>query len=1693
MSSELCASTREALSSAQTESHNASTSLEQVSTDAAAGNGTIAAITIPTQPQDSPKTAEGEEALEWHEVIELQAFSERKAWIEEKIKLLEQMPPVEVFAGLDAVRSSAVTMEGLPSREELEEWVAEHDRIEKETEIFDSGELKKLKKFTKAAAQRNLSPADTDLIELTLTTIYELDKLLHLLRDRSDNLELLGIRITWEERRISAWSELHKVIADIKDFLETRARWSPSVYDNLDITGKDDDPLQPITQSSASYPRRNSVVSIASAASDSSLSSVATLSRTARYRLSELLSRDAAQYASRVSSLKHSKINAAGKALDKLIDHSRGPVPDELLDEQDRLEDKGINEMDDVGKFIMNIVMQWKKADEYYVETTKDKAAAQSLAEEIETAILSHPTSRQDATFLSRVAALTKRLAMRGNPTSPSYSFPQPIHHLFPDQQSFNESTLRLLAAEFAAATEQVKKAEQAARQYHAAFEAVRKVEVICKAASDLSTHLISLINKLENGIETSNGDGTPPDLSSEDCLQANQHSVFLALLPSVLKEAQKAENDVDSLLKDAELAFSELAWPGIDPQFISHRRKDIDALASHKARVEQARQLVVKRSAILEEARDIWGVIERVHRVLDDIWFELADRIEYQAWKSHSSQDALPPTPESTASSLSSASTMLSDVSTRIEIADSCIRSDVEARLSRLSGSDISKLKSYLEASSLTLSSMLGGAKGLSTLLISVQEQSSAMIAAQEESNHLLMLVEELGVRYSAASQNALSGLLSGQELDATQRRLSTELAGLQASINAFIDRLPRRIPFLSNNKRHLVSTNAHGPRRRASAPVGFSLEVLQQSASRGIPLDLGSIDHAVRSDANAVSMFLSGRMEDLLQKSDHLRLAIIARAFDVALVSVMECLKGLNETMSFIEASVETHAGKESPDLLEELEALGNQADNLRDEALMTATTSLQPLQQLVRELGDSGMLDSATHESLLLPRSNALQDAENLLQGYAERLKSLQQRISHLKVAEFTRQEEEARKKEQERLARATAEFAEKERLAAAAETETLRAEQEAEAERLRTEAVRLEEDRARLTSEAETERRRLAELEQSIAESSKLSQRHSHGTFHDVFGSPTIARSPGQSYSDLQQLIYQLRKRLYALGIKDLARPSNNNVHALPSQDQATKLATQLAALSDEIKTIPSLEPENLSLDMELRSIRSEFDASEEQVALIQNLATLRDSIQTCDNALSDLLEHIDSYPSPPLGVLASAHKSDPSKTPEEQLSARLTFTQSLLNDTASKFAQVKNDARAVAEYERIQQTWTELRAMGMDRVNGQKSRPPSVISSGRSSRASVATPPVDKKAGYSKLSFGSPGGRFLAPPAPNARRSTSGGSTRESHTRSSSRMSAASTSRSVSGPTDISSRLHQSTFASRQRTSSITSNGSSSTTPLKRSLPIASRPRAQTNQTTRTSSPAFSDVSSISQSRSSLNLSRSTHSTWARAPRLSFPSVPLSPPPRKVQLRKPYVANPKSKLDIAVGDVVNKLPENVNINVEVVGDTWRDQSGKYWIGNQDPKLCFCRILRSQTVMVRVGGGWAELSKFIRDHFADAFRLLPDSPPRAKGREEKWISSTTLAAQAAMEESQPPAAPKTPEPISPFIPSFALSTPSGKSPQSMKTSPSPGSPLTALQFIRRADRESPLLRPETPTKPHRTVVVPSTPQRQPVWRP
>lgn len=483
------------------------------------------------------------------------------------------------------------------------------------------------------------------------------------------------------------------------------------------------------------------------------------------------------------------------------------------------------------------------------------------------------------------------------------------------------------------------------------------------------------------------------------------------------------------------------------------------------------------------------------------------------------------------------------------------------------------------------------------------------------------------------------------------------------------------------------------------------------------------------------------------------------------------------------------------------------------------------------------------------------------------------------------------------------------------------------------------------------------------------------------------------------AELSTRIFSFRMRLRSIGINEAARPSARGETALPDDATRRTMVDAYRALANEVATLPASIADEPVVDADLHSLRNEMKATKDLLARVNRLAEFSVLLHQCDDVLSDLLEHIDSYPSPPIGSLSASHKSDPSLVPEEQLSARLAFTRESLSRLKTLARELSDDPRVPTEHERILQTWSELEAMALDRINGQKSRPASVISSGRSSRASVIkssshanvtdSPRIrasldvsrprhglDKKGSFSKLSA-SP--KFLVPPLPNpnARRAASGSSVSTGPpTRSSSRLSIASSIRSVSGPTSGSrgsSSPFGTTFSSRQRTSGVTSNTSSLVTPPMTRRPLtsstSSRPRAQTQ--TRDSSPAFSDAS-FSQGRSSLNLSRppTSHSTWGRAPRLSFTAqTAKSPPsvraPAPRPQRKPYVANPKNKLDVAIGDVVNKLP--VDIKIELVADTWKDQSGKYWIGDTDPKLCFCRILRSQTVMVRVGGGWQELSK------------------------------------------------------------------------------------------------------------------------------
>lgn len=67
-------------------------------------------------------------------------------------QFLESLPPIDIFVGTDELFKTYDQITALPTRAQLDEWITEHDRIDKEAEVLDAGDLKKLKAVTKGAS-----------------------------------------------------------------------------------------------------------------------------------------------------------------------------------------------------------------------------------------------------------------------------------------------------------------------------------------------------------------------------------------------------------------------------------------------------------------------------------------------------------------------------------------------------------------------------------------------------------------------------------------------------------------------------------------------------------------------------------------------------------------------------------------------------------------------------------------------------------------------------------------------------------------------------------------------------------------------------------------------------------------------------------------------------------------------------------------------------------------------------------------------------------------------------------------------------------------------------------------------------------------------------------------------------------------------------------------------------------------------------------------------------------------------------------------------------------------------------------------------------------------------------------------------------------------------------------------------------
>lgn len=562
---------------------------------------------------------------------------------------------------------------------------------------------------------------------------------------------------------------------------------------------------------------------------------------------------------------------------------------------------------------------------------------------------------------------------------------------------------------------------------------------------------------------------------------------------------------------------------------------------------------------------------------------------------------------------------------------------------------------------------------------------------------------------------------------------------------------------------------------------------------------------------------------------------------------------------------------------------------------------------------------------------------------------------------------------------------------------------------------------------------------------------------------------IPRTPEQ----MAKKVKSLDAGLDALEIEALVHLSPAQLRAtpkmrrLPSSSDAKKLSKAFTSIADTARSIARSQPNSPALKRLLDKVASQGSL----VPDLEALSVVSDAAAVCDETFSRLLDTVDSGAGREATVVAE-------REAESAVEALELVAQPLLGDS-----------RVALERRRVTNAWKELRSVAEDESIASGSNAPSIT--GSSSSATVSTR-LGEKPRKPRL--------FLNPTAKKAS--------------------------SLRTTVDFE-PMKQGTPTPKPRVSSDTTKGRTSRhRPSLESTPFAPKTPGPRNSLPgrpagRVITPTVPVPFRLSRSTSSYtnlaaNLAEGSVAATPTRPRARMSDPPMGPPPSSSfsTLRPKPKPTPtprfKNRLDAAVARVLEGLDVSANVQerpneqvrVPMVPagrrspDEWKDESGRYWIGTGPrARMCFCRILRSRTVMVRVGGGWVELSRYLLDHFEEIemtsgaaeadgeFNTAPVTITSAsfKATASKGPELTRTRTGASTESGSTTTTTSRRTPYTParaslpaqfqFSPDNAT-TPlplraASLSPEKAPGPTGPGSPLIPLQFLRKAS-ESPSVR-------------------------
>lgn len=715
------------------------------------------------------------------------------------------------------------------------------------------------------------------------------------------------------------------------------------------------------------------------------------------------------------------------------------------------------------------------------MESIKDQTSAQNLLYDVEAAHLAHPSSRQDSVFSARTSSIVNRLSCREIPLSPQSNFLRPTHALFPDQSSANDTIASILSEELEIGLSLARRLERSALDYHAACEAVRKAETGVTSATELSDVYDAVLHDMLHGVKSSDGDGSPPDLTSESCLRETKHAAFLALLPSFLQRLDESDEKARSILPTARASLLRLGDINVESGFKDRLVSAIRRLDEVKAESERTRTVMNGRVGLLRDARRVWVSAGSILTDLGTIREEIGELMVQQKWKSNVASH-LPPTPESANTSLPLSNRTLENATEQVALLRERFIRDIQEGISAFPPSMSPGLGVYLIKRRDGLFAIFENTQRIIQIADSVNKQALAMTAIRDETHDFQVRLDDAKIRFDSVAEQALEGSLSEDALDVSRQDLVSDAISIQAACRTFMDSLPHRVTFVSSVSSSTRSSNTT-PRRRFSSSADLTLEALESPPVLETPLDLAHLDHVVRADCNTFALHLATSVSSLQQKATNLDVVRDAHAVDLKLAVLKGSIVLAEESQKTLRQTV--FALPDTLDSIDRLARAAGEAGHVFDTQRSEISRSFSPIRQLLHKM-DIMCNESPSSRHLCSSRSETLDDMEAKFHAWSDNTKALLSDIRH-------REERlRAAQREQFRRERLEAEAAEKLRKEQAETEARLKAEQERakeeqereEAERLHREQVEAQEQMREESERAEAASREQAQKEATL---------------------------------------------------------------------------------------------------------------------------------------------------------------------------------------------------------------------------------------------------------------------------------------------------------------------------------------------------------------------------------------------------------------------------------------------------------------------------------------------------------------------------------------------------------------------------------------------------------------------------------